>query len=121
MEDVRFTTKKVDENWKNQVTREKEEKSPSSPQSAAPNDTSTRITFSYFLTSLATQALIHFGQVENPITKTKSQDLGAAKEIIDLLIILKEKTTGNLTPHESKLLSSMLADLQMQFVQATGS
>ena len=121
MEDVRFTEKKIDEGWKHQVGSERQEKSESSTKSSATPRTIPENTFSYFLTSLATQALVHLGEIENPLTKTKSQDLNAAKEIIDLLIVLKQKTTGNLTVDESKLLSSLIADLQIRFAQAAGS
>ncbi|MBI4387949.1 MAG: DUF1844 domain-containing protein [Candidatus Omnitrophica bacterium] len=116
MDNVRFTEKRVDEGWKERAAHEKEGGAGSSGKQASSENASKSDDFSYFLTSLATQAMVHFGEIENPITKTKSIDLNAGQQIIDLLILLKQKTTGNLTVDESKLLMALLADLQMRFV-----
>lgn len=120
MSDIKYTDKKVDESWKEEVSKEKaprgsEVKEP--PQTSREDSPSE---FSQFLTSLAMQALIHLGVMEHPTTRTKSTDLGAAKEMIDLLILLKDKTKGNLTPAESQLMESVLNDLQVRFVQLSG-
>ncbi len=116
MDDVQFTEKRVDEGWKERTAREKESKIGSSGQQPPSEAVASGDDFSYFLTSLATQAMVHFGEVENPITKIKSLDLDAAKQIIDLLVLLKQKTKGNLTVNELKLLTTLLADLQIHFV-----
>jgi len=118
-EKMSFTEKKVDESWKEQV---EQEKSRAETQSSVPPKKTSKLSatsqqFTQFITSLAVQTLIHLGEVENPITHQKSKDLDAAKEIIDLLIVLKDKTAGNCSAEEQKLFDHLLADLQLKFVQ----
>jgi len=73
--------------------------------------------FSLFASSLVTQALISLGEVENPFSKTKEQNLDQAKFTIDTLQIIKDKTSGNLTDDEAKLLETALYDLRMGYVK----
>lgn len=76
-----------------------------------------QIDFSSFIFSLSTSAFIHFGAVPDPITKKTEKNLPMAKQTIDLLGILKEKTKGNLTSEEEKLLDNILFDLRMRYVK----
>ncbi len=73
--------------------------------------------FSLFASSLVTQALISLGEVENPFLKTKKPNLDQAKFTIDTLQIIKDKTRGNLTDDETKLLETALYDLRMGYVE----
>ncbi len=73
--------------------------------------------FSLFVSSLVTQALISLGEVENPFSKTKAQNFDQAKFTIDTLQIIKDKTSGNLTDAETKLLETALYDLRMGYVE----
>ena len=73
--------------------------------------------FSLFTSSLVTQALISLGEVENPFSKTKTQNLDQAKFTIDTLQIIKDKTSGNLTDDETNLLDTALYDLRMGYVE----
>jgi len=73
--------------------------------------------FSLFASSLVTQALISLGEVENPFSKTKKQNLDQAKFTIDTLQIIKDKTDGNLTDDETRLLDTALYDLRMRYVE----
>ncbi len=75
------------------------------------------VTFSSFILSLATSALINLGQEANPATKETLVDLTMAKQIIDLLSLLQEKTKGNLTSEEEGQLSQTLFALRMKFVE----
>jgi len=75
------------------------------------------INFSTFVISLSTQALAHLGEIPHPIGQEVAVDLGAAKQLIDILGILKDKTKGNLDASESKLLETMLYDLRIQYVE----
>jgi hypothetical protein len=68
----------------------------------------------------ASSALIHLGEAPDPATGQRHHDLQQAKEAIDLLLLLREKTEGNRTPDESRLLEDILYDVQMRFVQAAG-
>jgi len=74
--------------------------------------------FTTFVMGLSTQALMHLGEIADP-EAPHAPDLGAAKQMIDLLGILREKTTGNLEPAEEQLLSSMLYDLRMRYVEVS--
>lgn len=75
--------------------------------------------FSFFITTLALQASIFLGQVPNPVTNKKEEDLRQAKFIIDTLGMLKEKTKGNLNPEETNLLENVLYELRMQYIAKT--
>jgi hypothetical protein len=68
----------------------------------------------------ASSALINLGEAPDPVSGERQVDLDQAKEAIDLLLLLREKTEGNRTEHESRLLEQILYDVQMRFVQATG-
>lgn len=68
----------------------------------------------------ATSAVISLGEAPDPATGEHRIDLDHAREAIDLLILLRDKTQGNRTEHESRLLDQVLYDLQMRFVQASG-
>ena len=78
---------------------------------------SLEITFSSFILSLTTQALMCLGEIPNPQDGTPCQDLPAAKQVIDILGLLKEKTPGNLTQSEERLLEQGLFDLRMKYVE----
>lgn len=76
------------------------------------------LNFSTFVMGLSTQALMHLGEIPDP-EAMHGPDLPAAKQMIDLLGILRDKTTGNLEPAEDQLLSSMLYDLRMRYVEVS--
>jgi len=75
------------------------------------------INFSTFIISLSTQALAHLGEIPHPIDDQIAVDLGAAKQLIDILGILRDKTKGNLDTSESGLLDSVLYDLRLKYVE----
>ncbi len=75
------------------------------------------VNFSSFILSLSTSVLYHFGEVPDPITSKKQRNLGLAKQTIDILGILKDKTAGNLTREEEALLTNLLYDLRMRYVK----
>lgn len=78
------------------------------------------INFTSFILSLGTSALIQLGEIEDPFTKKQSKDLPIAKQTIDLIGMLREKTKGNLTSEEGNFLDNALFDLRMRYVKATG-
>ncbi len=69
--------------------------------------------------SLSSTALFHFGDIPDPETGKKTVDLSLAKQAIDTISMLQEKTAGNLTDEESKFTESVLADLRWRFVKAS--
>lgn len=76
--------------------------------------------FSLFVSGLSMQVLIFLGDIDNPITHKKEENLDQAKYIIDTLAILKEKTKGNLTANEANLLDNVLYELRMKCTAKTG-
>ncbi len=78
------------------------------------------VNFSAFVYSLSTSALVHLGEIPEPITEKMDKNLPLAKQTIDILGILQEKTKGNLTQEEENLLNSFLYDLRMRYVKAMG-
>ncbi len=73
--------------------------------------------FATFILSLSHSALMHLGEVPHPDTDQVSRDLPLAKQNIDLLSLLEEKTKGNLTGDEERLLHQVLFDLRMRYVE----
>lgn len=78
-----------------------------------------QIDFATFVFSLATGALIQCGIAPDPMTGKTSKNLDLAKQNIDLLAMMKEKTKGNLTPDETQLIDSLLAEVRIRFVEAS--
>jgi uncharacterized protein DUF1844 len=75
--------------------------------------------FPDFLLWLATLAAVQFGDLPDPATgQPVEPNLAAAGNVIELIAMLQEKTAGNLTPTEAKLLDDLLYELRMRFVQA---
>ncbi len=75
------------------------------------------INFSTFIFSLNSSALVHLGSLADPTTGNIQKELALAKQTIDILAMLQEKTKGNLTDEEDKLLGHILHDLRIKFVQ----
>jgi len=73
--------------------------------------------FTLLVQKLAYQALIALGVVENPLTRKREPNLGHAQTVIDDLMMLHEKTRGNLAPDEEQYLVQVVGDLQRHFVQ----
>jgi Domain of unknown function (DUF1844) len=69
---------------------------------------------------LASSALVNLGEAADPASGEQHVDLEQARDAIDILAVLRDKTRGNLTGEESQLLEDILYDLQMRFVRATG-
>lgn len=79
------------------------------------------LTFSAFVLGLASSALIHLGVHQNPDTGAITIDLTLARQSIDVLALLREKTRGNLSADEEQLFSSVLSDLRLRFVEKSNS
>jgi hypothetical protein len=79
-----------------------------------------RVNFSTFIFSLNSSALCHLGLVPDPTTGKKEKNLLLAKQSIDIIGMLDEKTRGNLTGDEEKLLRNVLHDLRLMYVKEKG-
>ncbi|MCI0571254.1 MAG: DUF1844 domain-containing protein [Myxococcaceae bacterium] len=78
------------------------------------------IDFTAFLLGLASSALIHLGVAPDPDSGGSVRvDLSQARQSLDLLSLLREKTRGNLTPEEERLFDSLLTDLRLKFIEAS--
>ncbi len=119
----------VDEDWKGQVEREKEaaeaakqDREPQTTGDAEParEQQSTgqipTASFGLLVSSFAAQAMTAMGQIPDPVEGHAVVRPDLAQHCIDMLGMLEEKTKGNLTPEESKMISEVLHQLRMLFV-----
>jgi hypothetical protein len=93
------------------------------PQGKAADDADRlpAIDFSTFVLSLSHSALVHLGDAPSPDGHDSEKDLLLAKQTIDLLGILQEKTRNNLTGEEEHMLDQVLYDLRLRFVEISKS
>ncbi len=84
----------------------------SEPKAPAPID------FYTFVLSLGSSAFVHLGDTPHPETgEAIPPNLPLAKQAIDILVMLREKTKGNLTVEEDRFMENLLTDLRLRFVQ----
>ena len=74
------------------------------------------VTFTAFVMSLNTSALFHLGEIRDPVTGEKKQNLILVKHTIDTLQLLEDKTKGNLTDEEQDIFKNVLYDLKIRYV-----
>jgi hypothetical protein len=119
VKDRRFSAKKEGEESapasKGERIEEPREESTSEEEVTLPE-----VNFISFLLSLHTSALIQMGEVQDPLTQKADKKLPYAKQTIDLIAMLKEKTKGNLTQEEERGVEHILYDLRMRYVKAAG-
>jgi hypothetical protein len=89
------------------------------PKQEPPPGTGGKIDFPSYILSYYTQGLVLLGEVPNPYTNKKEEDLASSRHIVDLLGMLQEKTKGNLAPEEEQLLESVLYELRMKYMAKT--
>jgi hypothetical protein len=77
--------------------------------------------FADFVEPLIAQAYVSLGMLRDPYGQKPKVDVGAARQMIEILTMLKDKTAGNLTPDEDDFLSTHLGELKLAFVQRTKS
>ena len=120
--------KHVDESWKEQAEREKRTVSSEGPASGAvepasggpETDELPEARFDLFISGLAMETLVATGDVPHPVTRKPAADLKRAKYLIDLLGVFEEKTKGNLTVEEEKMLKDALYQLRMRYLNKSG-
>jgi len=79
-----------------------------------------QINFPTFIASLNASAPVHLGFIKDPVSGQAEKNLPMAKQTIDILNMLQQKTTGNLTADEDSMLKSILYDLRILFVKEKG-
>jgi len=117
VKDKRFSAKKED---KDESKIEEEGKFEGTPKedASAQEEPLPEIDFTHFIFSLSTSVLIQLGEIQDPFTQTAVKNLPLAQQTIDLIGMLKEKTKGNLSPEEEKVIDYVLYDLRMRYVKA---
>ena len=106
---------------KNESVKPQQENSKSQEKSTAKTENTPKkrpeLTFSLFIQSLASQAFMQMGLIPSPDSGIIKADLTAAKETTDILVLLHEKTKGNLTAEEAKLFDTVLYELRMTYLK----
>lgn len=110
------------ENTEN-VAPSEEKKNEASVQQAVEKETEDKgalpaIDFPTFIISLSTQALMHLGEIPDPLSGKVEMNISVGKQMIDIIGLLSEKTRGNLDQGEEKLMEDILFDLRMKYVEA---
>jgi len=117
------THKKVDENWKKQVEREKgsKDEAEAKPQPEPRADVGAggpqQTGFIAFVSGLAMQAMMCMGEMPDPNTGLTRENLAEAKYLIDIIAMLQEKTKGNLTQEEAAGMEEAVYGLRMRYVR----
>lgn len=94
------------------------EQAPEQPPARPPDAQLPPVDFSTLVLSLGSSVVYHLGEMPHPDTGKAEPNLPLAKQTIDLLGLLQEKTKGNLTDEEASLLASLLYELRVKYVQA---
>ncbi len=106
-----------EESKTDQKTEKPEPKQKTAEQRTKEQPPLPEIDFNFFILSLSSSAMMQMGVIPNPVTNKKEKNIDLAKQGIDIIAMLEEKTKGNLTQEEEKFLSSILYDLRMKFVE----
>lgn len=117
----------VDDDWKAQAQAEKEKLSETIDSKEAGAVAGEEAgggelppaSFPVLVSSILTQIFFALGAIEDPQTKQRHLDMDMAKHQIDMLAVLEEKTKGNLSDEEKKLLDRAIYESRMQYVQVS--
>jgi hypothetical protein len=90
-----------------------------SPREATPPAGAPERSLVGLLMMLGSEALIALGEAADPVSGQRHRELPHAAGVIDLLLLLREKTEGNRSPEETQVIDELLYDLQMRYVNAT--
>lgn len=111
--------KKEEDEAKKEIEKEKEEvkkeKARRDDDQRAPLP---EVNFNSLIISLSSSALLHLGEIADPSTGEKKKDIAMAKQSIDIISMLREKTRGNLTDEEQKFIDNILTDMRWRYVKA---
>ncbi len=119
----------VDSDWKAQAQAEKEKLSqkvkeeqgkPGSAGGAGPGQLPPA-TFETLVSTMVTQALFALGAIPDPRTGQRYENIDLARHHIDLLAVIEEKTKGNLSEEEDKMLSSTIYELRSRYIQLSSA
>ena len=124
----------IDDDWKEQVAKEKAAATSGEPEPPSESETPAETaaadidsqppppaSFDVLVTMLFTQAMATLGHLPNPATGKSEVNKPYAKHYIDTLEMLGEKTAGNLSEDETKMLADALHALRLAYVDAKPS
>jgi hypothetical protein len=112
---------KAEEKPEPPVQQKEKPAEPKERRSVADRAGSPETPFANFVEPLIAQAYMSLGMLRNPYQPQAKLDPGAARQMIDILTLLQEKTAGNLTPEEEDFLTTHLGELKLAYVQRTKS
>ena len=122
MSDEESSRLHIDSDWKTEAAREKERLAQETAAESAPaGGIPGQPVFADLINMLAMQAAVALGGYKGPGGDAIPSNPEAAKHHIDLLDVLEEKTKGNLSDDEKRVLDTVLYELRMQYVQVVGS
>jgi hypothetical protein len=113
------TEGQVKEEAKEQASQEGKKEEKAEEREERTSSPLPEVNFSSFILSLSSSILLHLGEIADPQSGEKKKDLALAKQTIDIITLLKEKTAGNLTEEEQNLVEHILYDMRMRFVKAS--
>lgn len=90
-------------------------------QTDSTNENHIPVSFTQFVVSLVQSTMVHLGEAPSPETGSKALNLNLARDTIDVLTMLKEKTEGNRTEDETRMLNTLLHEIRTKFLTASGS
>ena len=93
----------------------------SEPDSPADGPAAPPATFEFLVHTLFTQALMALGRIPNPITKQTHVNLATARHFVDMLAMLEQKTAGNLSADEARMLEEIQHQLRMMVLTGPGA
>ena len=82
-----------------------------------PDESLPGVDFATFILSLSHSALVHMGEAPSPETGKTEKNLPLARQTVDLIAMLEDKTKGNLSGDEERLIGQVLFDLRMRYVE----
>ena len=91
------------------------------PPGAGDASAETGIDFSGFVLSLATTGMVHLGAIPDPVTGKKQENLPGVRQMIEILSVLRDKTRGNLSAEEARLLDGLIYEMQMGVMRQSNS
>ncbi len=105
----------VDDDWKAEAKQEKERLAQETTEREAIPDPS----FAELINMIAMQAMVGFGGMAGPGGERVPANMEIAKHFVDMLQVLEDKTKGNLTDDEKKLLDQVIYEIRMRYIQSS--
>lgn len=124
-----MTDKNIDESWKEKAEAQKADPQAAEDKAAKPEAAKEQaaaqpegsdeyqVDFTNYVTSLGFQAMIFLGEIPHPVSNQTEKNLKQAKFLIDTMVLLRDKTKGNLTEQENAILEAAIYELQMKYVE----